>query len=136
MRHAFRSAGSKAYLAAERTNIDNIRRALHGRTGGRVLDLGCGDGRTTVALCESIRATSIRGVERHLETAEAARMLGIDVVDADLDEVLPFEDASFDVVISNQVIEHLSDTDTFVEKNCRVLVPSGAAIVSTENMPS
>jgi methionine biosynthesis protein MetW len=136
MRHAFRSAGRSAYLAAERTNIDNIRRALQGRTGGRVLDLGCGDGRTTVALCASIHATSIRGVERHLETAEAARRLGIDVVDADLDEVLPFEDASFDVVISNQVIEHLSDTDTFVEQIHRVLVPGGDAVVSTENLAS
>jgi len=78
----------------------------------------------------------MRGVERHRESAHAARARGIDVVDADLDKALPFEDASFDVVISNQVIEHLSDTDTFVAQIHRVLVPGGDVVVSTENLAS
>jgi SAM-dependent methyltransferase len=42
----------------------------------------------------------------------------------------------FDSVVSNQVIEHLSDTDRFVSELWRVLRPGGVAVTSTENLAS
>ena len=49
---------------------------------------------------------------------------------------LPYDDESFDVVCSNQVIEHLARTDNFVSEILRVLRPGGYAVTSTENLAS
>lgn len=137
MRRLIRSFGVRLYLKSERINVGNIKRAIvkYGRPV-RVLDLGCGDGKTTLEICGAVGATSIAGVERHDASRAAARERGIGAVDADLDLPLPFADGAFDVVMSNQVIEHLSDTDRFVTEIFRVLTPGGLAVVSTENMAS
>ena len=58
------------------------------------------------------------------------------MISNDLNEPLPYEDASFDVVHSNQVIEHLVKTDLFVREIRRLLRPSGYAIISTNNLAS
>jgi SAM-dependent methyltransferase len=58
------------------------------------------------------------------------------VTEADLNDGLPFDDERFDVVVSNQVLEHLADTDAFVSEVARVLRPGGVAAVSTENLAS
>ncbi len=47
---------------------------------------------------------------------------------------LPFADASFDVVVSFQVIEHIEDDTRFVAEVHRVLKPNGRFIVSTPNI--
>lgn len=48
---------------------------------------------------------------------------------------LPFEDESFDCVVSFQVIEHIKRDKEFVSEVCRVLKPGGKFIVSTPNRP-
>ncbi len=48
---------------------------------------------------------------------------------------LPFEDESFDCVISFQVIEHIKQDDEFVSEIFRVLRKGGRAIISTPNAP-
>jgi len=50
--------------------------------------------------------------------------------------VFPFEDKTFDVVCSNQVIEHISNKDTFIKESNRVLKDDGICITSTENIAS
>src|SRR5262249_171673 len=70
------------------------------------------------------------------EFAAVARARGIDVVGGDLNEPLPYASESFDVVHSNQVIEHVVKTDVFAREIRRVLKPSGYALVSTNNLAS
>lgn len=48
---------------------------------------------------------------------------------------LPFEDESFDYVVSFQVIEHIKRDKEFVSEVWRVLKPGGRFIVSTPNRP-
>ena len=48
---------------------------------------------------------------------------------------LPFADASFDYVVSFQVIEHIAKDKEFVREVHRVLKPGGKFIVSTPNKP-
>lgn len=48
---------------------------------------------------------------------------------------LPFEDESFDCVVSFQVIEHIKRDKELVSEVCRVLKPGGRFIVSTPNKP-
>lgn len=100
----------------------------------RLLDLGCADGETTLKYAP--RGGLVYGLEYDHEAARKASEIQIRTVRADLNRPLPFEDSSFDVVTSNQVIEHLADTDMMISEGIRVLCPGGILVVSTENMSS
>jgi len=68
--------------------------------------------------------------------AEISERSGIKVKISDLNNRFPYDDNFFDIVHSNQVIEHIKDTDFFVSEIFRILKPGGFAIVSTENLAS
>ncbi|OMC54676.1 SAM-dependent methyltransferase [Mycobacterium sp. IS-836] len=103
------------------------------RCAGRdVLEAGCGEG---------YGADLIAGIARRVvavdydETAVAhvrARYARVDVMQANLAD-LPLPDASVDVVVNFQVIEHLWDQAQFVAECARVLRPSGLLMISTPN---
>jgi len=76
------------------------------------------------------------GVEFVDSLAAEARARGVQVVSHDLNEPLPYDSERFDVVHSNQVIEHLVKTDVFVREIRRVLRPTGYALISTNNLAS
>lgn len=99
-----------------------------------MLDLGCDAGGRTTWLAERLGIPHVHGVEIDADRANLARAKGVDVVAADLSEQLPFDDEMFDLVMSNQVIEHVPDTDNFVSEAYRVLRPGGCALISTENL--
>ena len=105
-------------------------------TSGSLLDLGCGDGTFTMRFAERARPDKIIGVETEPVLAASARARGIEVHAADLGEGLPFENGSIGAVVSNQVIEHLPDTDIFLREIRRVLTPNGYAVISTNNLAS
>jgi SAM-dependent methyltransferase len=118
-------------------NIENITGALRAEAPVRsLLDLGCDDGANTITFGRAAEARALVGVEVVSERAVLAAARGIDVRVASLNDVVPIDDASVDAVVSNQVIEHLADTDTFVSEIHRVLRPGGVAVVSTENLAS
>ena len=97
------------------------------------LDLGCGTGRHTVWLAEAgARVTAVDFSAGML--AEARRKPGaaeVQFVVHDLHQPLPFADASFDLVVSGLVLEHLRDLFHFFTEARRVLKPAiGRAVVS------
>jgi len=72
-----------------------------------VLDVGCGGGLALNAIGEQRPDLHRVGLERSEKTAQAARNLfGLEVIDGSAD-ALPFEDKSFDVVMANEILEHL-----------------------------
>lgn len=101
-----------------------------------MLDLGTGDGTFAVKVAESLDVRELVGVEFMPHKAEVARRRGMQVVEADLEGRLPLEDASFDVIHANQVIEHLRHTDVFLAEIRRLLAPSGVVAISTNNLSS
>jgi SAM-dependent methyltransferase len=115
-------------------NMESIADLAKGLAEPRLLDLGCDAGGRTSWVAERIGASEMHGVELAADRAALASEKGVNVVASDLGEALPYEDESFDVVMSNQVIEHLADTDTFVREIHRVLRPGGIAVISTENL--
>jgi len=123
-------------LGAFDVNQKNIKELVSARPYERMCDLGCDDGQWTVEVAKAARATKLFGVEIVVEQAGRARERGIDTVVADLNRKLPFAGGSFDLVHANQVIEHISDLDTFLSEIHRVLRPGGTSIISTENASS
>jgi SAM-dependent methyltransferase len=109
---------------------------LERNDGASLLDLGCGDGSSTMLVAERIGASKVYGIDLDEENVMRARERGVLAYSSDLNEKFPFEDESIDVVFANQVIEHLIDVDNFVSEIYRVLKRGGYAIICTENLAS
>jgi 2-polyprenyl-3-methyl-5-hydroxy-6-metoxy-1,4-benzoquinol methylase len=103
---------------------------LVGGPGKHVLDLGCRWGSLTSAYLEG---NDVVGVDVDREALAEAAKLGIETKWADVDEPFPFDDASFDVVVAGELIEHLRDPARFVAEVRRVLRPGGTFVGSVPN---
>ncbi len=117
-------------------NLDNIKSLLPKNRNSKYLDLGCDDGVRTMSWANSIGTKNVFGAEIVPEKVMLSQQKGIFVKEFDLNHKFPFEDSSFDLITSNQVIEHLLDTDLFLSEIFRILAPGGYFIVSTENASS
>jgi arsenite methyltransferase len=101
-------------------------------SGARVLDLGSGAGMDSlIAALQVGPEGSVTGIDMTPEMIENARKgaaeLGLNnvtFVEGEA-ETLPFDDSSFDVVISNGVIDLIPDKDAVFGEIYRVLVPGG-----------
>jgi SAM-dependent methyltransferase len=102
--------------------------------GKRVLDAGCGAGYGSVELGRA--AERVVGVDRAADAIEFARANyaahNVTFEEASC-EALPHADASFELVVAFEVIEHLQDWRGFLREAHRVLVPNGQLVVSTPN---
>jgi SAM-dependent methyltransferase len=96
----------------------------------RVLDLGCRSGALTRHFLEG---NSVVGLDVDPSALEKAAALGIEPVQANVEERLPFEDASFDVVVAGELFEHLQFPDALVGEIRRVLRPGGVLAGSVPN---
>ena len=96
-----------------------------------LLDVGCGRG----FLLDRLDERGVRG------------LVGVDVfsdvsssrwtyLEGDVTVRLPVPDASFDVVVAGEIIEHVPNPDRVLREVRRVLVPGGALVVSTPNLVS
>jgi len=100
----------------------------------RVLDIGCAGG--LVALMLKRLGHRVVGVELNRPMALEARRRGIDLVQQDLEVSLPFRSGAFDAVHACEIIEHLFDTEGFLEEVYRVLASDGILVISTPNVNS
>jgi methionine biosynthesis protein MetW len=88
--------------------------------GSRVLDLGCGDG-AMLDFLQRERGCSGYGIEIADENVLACVKRGINVIQLNLDEGLSmFDDASFDVVLQIDTLQHLRNTETMLVETARV----------------
>jgi SAM-dependent methyltransferase len=92
----------------------------------RVLDAGCGSGRT---LDELAILGEAHGVELNPAALSIARARGHDVREAPVEEI-PYDDASFDLVTCLDVIEHTDDDSVALRELRRVMRPGGYLVVS------
>lgn len=118
-------------------NMQNIvELAGAGPQGRSLLDLGCDAGERSLWIAERTGAGDVHGIEIAEDRAQIAASRGVHVEIADLGGRFPYDDQSFDLVVSNQVLEHVVDTDNFVREAYRVLRTGGRAVISTENLAS
>ena len=120
--------------------VANVARqsATRGQASLELLDLGVGRGRT------------LRYLEPH-RCVERIRFVGVDVsahrlaqvyggkrwtlLQHDIQDGLPFESASFDVIVCEQVLEHLRAPQAAVAEMARILRPGGTLIVGVPIFP-
>ena len=117
------------FVFAGPERIELFRRYVGG-PGRRVLDLGCRDGALSLAYAGG---NEVVGVDADRDALAEAAKQGIETHWADLDEPLPFDDASFDVVVAGELLEHLRDPRRLVGEVRRVLRPGGTFVASVPN---
>jgi methionine biosynthesis protein MetW len=100
--------------------------------GARVLDVGCGAANGYAPEVAS-RAASYVGVDVSERAVALARERGLDARVVEDAARLPFADASVDVAICVEVLEHLFRPDHAVAEARRVLRPGGRLVVSAPN---
>jgi SAM-dependent methyltransferase len=88
----------------------------------RILDAGCGSGRT---LEELVDYGEVQGIELSPAAAEVARARGCGTVEVGKLEELPWEAESFDLITCLDVLEHLPDDRLALEELRRVCKPGG-----------
>jgi ubiquinone/menaquinone biosynthesis C-methylase UbiE len=102
--------------------------------GTRVLDIGCGDAGALIAFAE--RGAQCTGIETDPGSIERARLRAsehkVDVMlESGSAEALPFATGSFDLVMLDNVFEHVSNQKQTLREAHRVLAPSGLLYLVT-----
>lgn len=101
--------------------------------GGRVLDVGCASGGLLALLRPC--ASHLAGLELSQTAARAAAQIGDQVVCGALEDPgLPFEPATFDLVVLADVLEHLADPAAGLARAAGWCRPGGAVLVSVPNV--
>lgn len=106
-----------------------LRDVVRART---VLEAGCGEGYGADLLSRDAAMLAALDYDAYATGHVRTAYPHVPVVRGNL-VALPYADASFDVVVSLQTIEHLWDQDAFVAECVRVLRPGGTLVVSTPN---
>jgi methionine biosynthesis protein MetW len=96
----------------------------------KILELGCGLGQNLEIFKED---NIVKGVEGLSDVVHAAKSLGLDVVQANLEDKLSFPDNSQDWIICLDVLEHLINPFNLMSEIKRILKKDGKAIINVPN---
>ncbi len=107
---------------------------LTGRTQGRALDIGCGDGRFLAAVQQSGGSHwQCEGVEVGEGGGRIARRAGITVHSGPAEE-LPLETGVYDLIWMQQVIEHVPSPRKTLARVVELLAPGGVLVLETPDL--
>ena len=104
--------------------------------GANILDIGCYDG-TLLSLIEN-KKNNLYGLDASDYAITKARKRGIGVKKFFFDDKkkIPLKSNFFDLVIAGEIIEHIFDTDFFLDEIYRLLKKDGFLLLSTPNLAS
>jgi SAM-dependent methyltransferase len=117
-------------------NIKRIIKLLDSKPNQKMLDIGCGEGITTLKIVSALKIKTCIGLDINESALITLRKRGINAIKCDLNKRIPIKEKSFDFIFSNQVIEHLIKIDSFLDEIHRLLKPGGYLIISTDNLSS
>ena len=124
------------------TKMHRLLRERYGDLSGkRIVDLGLSRG----LLLERFRryaGAELGGIEIDPTEIERAQARGLEPVQHFINVFegnvmtarLPYDDASTDVVLAGEILEHVVDTEGFLHEIHRTLAPGGALVLSTPNI--
>lgn len=105
--------------------------------GDNIVDLGAGYGRDLDIARSFFPDANLSGIEFDKNCCNALASKGVETFQIDLEnEALPFSSNSQDIVIVNQVLEHLKDIFFVMHEVSRVLTVGGHAIIGVPNVAS
>lgn len=100
-----------------------------------VLDIGCDDGELSERILKN--GNKLLGVDISSPALIKAKKRGVSIVKADFESSLPSNLAKkFDLVFAGEVIEHIYDTDRFLQNIRNVLIGHGELVITTPNLAS
>lgn len=99
----------------------------------RILELGCGEG-SLGQLVKRLTGAQIFGIDYSISGLKLAKEKGVIAKEFDLNKGIPFKNNQFDLVISDQLIEHINDTDLLIKESFRILKKGAYLIIITPNL--
>ena len=111
------------------------------KPGDKILDMGCGEGRHTARASEFPGTLCVGSDMCHDDLVTAGKKLTFHhqlipgpvgnwtLARSDI-EKLPFKNASFDLVICSEVMEHIKEEQTALQELVRVLKPGGTLAIT------
>ncbi len=127
---AERGEPSYVWRAGQQRRLDMITAAAEKRIGGKILEIGCGVGIYLEHLLPLFR--EVIGTEYDLPRAKQAHEKCTQILGA-AGEYLPFQGGTFDLILSNEVIEHVADDKQVVHEMVRTLKPGGRIVLFCPN---
>ena len=105
------------------------------RSNPIVVDVGCGASSVGYSISTAIGNSTIIGIDLSQPALKTASGRGISGVQADFDGLgLPIQSESVDVVVLNEIIEHVVHTDELIDEIYRILKSNGVLLLSTPNL--
>lgn len=108
--------------------------------GKLILDAGCGGGILSEPLARlGAFVVAIDASENNIQIAQSHMMQDpllreqIKYIHCDIEDLIGTEEGKFDGVVSSEVLEHVSNVDSFVESCCRLVKPGGSLFFTTVN---
>ncbi len=137
--HAHRLPTSSLFRLLHRLQFGpRVRRYLRraGRTSGRVLDVGCGDG-TLLRELSRRGSWELHGLDFNPDAIEAARH-GEPPIQLFLGtlEDAPYEERRFDLIVMHHVLEHVPEPVTTLRRVLALLRPGGHVVGQLPNFAS
>jgi ubiquinone/menaquinone biosynthesis C-methylase UbiE len=133
------AAGSTTMMSSENADVHDSLAARIARAapGADVLDVGCGFGRTIVALGRELPGARLTGVDLSAPVLRLAHLRALEggvtarFVQADGTSLAPFAHASFDMVTATMLVHELPPPQVraFLRAARRVLRPGGRLVV-------
>ncbi len=117
--------------------IEKINEILHDVHGKRIIDIGCGDGRTVMSLAK--QGNSVVGIDISYTRLLRAKKKARKHADKTLfvqsyAEFLPIKQGAFDGVICTEVLEHVMDDDALLRELAHVLKSNAWVLMSVPNV--
>jgi ubiquinone/menaquinone biosynthesis C-methylase UbiE len=148
---AYASAAAQAYLnEIDDTFVEHALRLVSCREAGRALDIGTGPGQIVLKLARRLPGWTFVGVD-YAQNMIAQARANLRSADADASSVgafsarvefsaadgnrLAFSDRSFDLVMSNSVLHHLTDPQQVFSEIARVAKPGAAILIRDLRRP-
>ena len=127
---ALRGEPSYVWRAGQDRRMQMIRQAAADRVYGKVFEIGVGLGAYLSRLASN--ATQAVGLDVELERTQEAHQI-VDQVVCGVGENLPFPTDCFDLILSNEVLEHVDDDRKSIQEMVRTLSPGGRLVLFCPN---
>ncbi len=127
---ALRGEPSYVWRAGQQRRLEMIVQAAGERLRGSILENGCGVGMYVEHLAPF--GGKVFGLEYDFERAAEAGIRSPGIVNA-AGEHLPYAAASFDLILSHEVLEHVADDTLAAHEMIRALKPGGRAVIFVPN---